>query len=80
MKPLALRVSGLRPKEISYFAGVAGAGAAGAGAGAVVCAGACLMEEELTGVFTAKEAQMLNTQMTMARVHVAFSMKSVVLR
>ena len=75
MKPLALIVSSLRPEESAYFAG-----AAGAGAGAVVCAGACLMEEELTGVFTAKEAQMLNTQMTMARVHVAFSMKSVVLR
>lgn len=52
-----------------------GAGAAELGAGAVVW-----MFETFTGVFTAKEAQMLITQMKMASDHVAFSMKSVVLR
>ena len=62
------------------YAYLAGACCAGAGAGAVVWAGACLMEETLTGVFTAKDEQMLSTQITMASVHVAFSMKSVVLR
>lgn len=61
-----------------YFAGAAGW--AGAGAGAVVCAGACLMLDELIGVFTAKEVQMLSTQMNIASPQVAFSMKSVVLR
>lgn len=38
------------------------------------------MLDTFTGAFTAKEAQMLITQMKMASVHVAFSMKSVVLR
>lgn len=59
----------------------AGAGAVvGAGAGAVVAAGAGAIPERVTGVLMAKEAQMLTTHMKMARVHVAFSMKSVVLR
>lgn len=59
----------------------AGAGALeGAGAGAEVAAGAGAMLDTLTGVLIAKDAQMLTTQMKMARVHVAFSMKSVVLR
>lgn len=67
-----------------YFAG-AGAGAAagalaGAGAGAVVAAGAGAIDEAITGVFIAKDAQMLTTQMKIASVQVAFSMKSVVLR
>lgn len=70
------------------FAGAsAGAGAAagagaldGAGAGAEVDAGAGAMLDTFTGVLIAKEAHMLTTQMKMARVHVAFSMKSVVLR
>lgn len=52
----------------------------GAGAGAVVAAGAGAMPERVTGVLMAKEAQMLTRQMKMARLHVAFSMKSVVLR
>ena len=63
----------------------AGAGAAagavvGAGAGAVVAAGAGAMPERVTGVLIAKDAQMLITQMKIARLQVAFSMKSVVLR
>lgn len=59
----------------------AGAGALdGAGAGAEVDAGAGAMLDTFTGVLIAKEAHMLTTQMKMARVHVAFSMKSVVLR
>lgn len=62
----------------SLFRGAAGC--AGAGAGAVVCAGACLMLEELIGVFTANDVQMLSTQMKMASPQVTFSMKSVVLR
>ena len=45
-----------------------GAGAAELGAGA-----AFWMLERLTGVFTENEAQMLKTQITIARVHVAFS-------
>lgn len=53
---------------------------AGAGAGAVVAAGAGAMPERVTGVLMANEAQMLSTQMQIAKVHVAFSMKSVVLR
>lgn len=52
-----------------------GAGAAELGAGA-----AFWMLDWLTGVFTENEAQMLNTQIAIARVQVAFSMKSVVLR
>lgn len=52
----------------------------GAGAGAVVAAGAGAIPERVTGVLTAKEAHMLITQMKMARLQVAFSMKSVVLR
>lgn len=78
-----------------YWAGVAGAAAGagagaaagagagavvGAGAGAVVAAGAGAIPERVTGVLMAKEAQMLITQMKMARLQVAFSMKSVVLR
>ena len=38
------------------------------------------MLDELIGVFTAKEVQMLSTQMNIASPQVAFSMKSVVLR
>lgn len=52
----------------------------GAGAGAVVAAGAGAIPERVTGVLIANEAQMLITQMKIARLHVAFSMKSVVLR
>lgn len=73
--------------EIAYFAGAAGV-AAGAAAGALAGAGAAVvaagalgvMLDTFTGVFTAKEAQMLRTQMKMASDQVAFSMKSVVLR
>lgn len=66
-------------------AGVSAAGAAagavvGAGAGAVVAAGAGAIPERVTGVLIANEAQMLTRQMKMARLQVAFSMKSVVLR
>ena len=67
-----------------YFAGVwagAAAGAAvGAGAGADVAAGAGAIPEVITGALTANDAQMLMMQMKPASVHVAFSMKSVVLR
>lgn len=74
--------------EIYQLAGVcagaaAGAGAGaddGAGAGAVVAAGAGAMLDTLMGVLMANDAQMLITQMKMARPHVNFSMKSVVLR
>lgn len=52
-----------------------GAGAAEVGAGA-----AFWMLDTLTGVLTAKEAQMLTTQINIASDHVAFSIKSVVLR
>lgn len=72
-----------------YFAGVAaGAGAAGA-AGALTGAGAALLGagaaagtilELLTGVLTENDAQIERTQITIASVHVAFSIKSVVLR
>ena len=76
---------------LSYqFAGAsAGAGAAagagagaleGAGAGAEVAAGAGAMLDTLTGVLIANDAQMLTTQIKIARLQVAFSMKSVVLR
>lgn len=59
----------------------AGAGAVvGAGAGAVVAAGAGAIPERVTGVLIANDAQMLTTQMKIARLQVAFSMKSVVLR
>ena len=53
-----------------------GAGAALLGAGAA----AGVMFETFTGVFTAKEAHIESTQIKIARPHVAFSMKSVVLR
>ncbi len=53
---------------------------AGAGAGAEVAAGAGVMLETLTGDLMVKEARMLITQMKIARLQVAFSMKSVVLR
>lgn len=59
----------------------AGAGAVvGAAAGAVVAAGAGAIPERVTGVLIANEAQMLTTQMKIARLQVAFSIKSVVLR
>lgn len=60
-------------------AGLAGADA-GAGAGAVVCTGAGAIDDTFLAGFSAKEAQMLITQMKIARPQVAFSMKSVVLR
>lgn len=57
----------------------AGAGAEeGAGAGALVAAGAGAMLDTLMGALMAKAARMLTTQMKMARLQVAFSMKSVV--
>ena len=62
-------------KELEAEGYLVGAGAAWLGAGA---AGAIL--DTFTGAFTVNEAQMLSTQMKMARPHVAFSMKSVVLR
>ena len=64
----------------------AGAGAAGAGvsveagAGAVVSTGTLLMLETFIGALMVKEARMLTMQMKIARLQVAFSMKSVVLR
>lgn len=64
-------------------AGVSAAGAGavvGAGAGAVVAAGAGAMPERVTGVLMANDAQMLTRQMKIARLQVAFSMKSVVFR
>lgn len=70
---------------INYFPGAAAGAAAGAdtGAGAALLgagAAAGVMFDTLTGAFTVKEAQIESTQITMASVHVAFSMKSVVLR
>ncbi len=57
----------------------AGAGAEeGAGAGALVAAGAGAIFETLMGVLIANEARMLTTQMKIARLQVAFSIKSVV--
>lgn len=61
-------------------AGFASGFAAGAGAAVVVGAAAGAIEDTFIGVFTAKLAQMLMTQMKMASPQVAFSMKSVVLR
>lgn len=58
----------------------AGAVVVGAGAGAVVAAGAGAIPERVTGVLIAKEAHMLITQIKIARLQVAFSIKSVVLR
>lgn len=65
----------------------AGAGwAAGAGAavpGAALAGWLCsvtMAESLLVGLLTANAQQMESTQITMARLHVAFSMKSVVLR
>lgn len=75
--------------EYQFAGASAGAGAAagagagaleGAGAGAEVAAGAGAMLDTLTGVLIANDAQMLTTQMKIARLQVAFSMKSVVLR
>ena len=78
-------LAGVWAAGASAAAGAAGAAAGagavvGAGAGAVVAAGAGAIPERVTGVLIAKEAQMLITQMKMARLQVAFSMKSVVLR
>lgn len=80
--PLFFTIELLRDQLAGAAAG-AGAGAAagalaGAAAGAVVAAGAGAIPERVTGVLMAKEAQMLTTQMKIARLHVAFSMKSVV--
>lgn len=84
-----------KSKCLHYLAGVSAAGAAGvsaaagagagaavvgAAAGAVVAAGAGAIPERVTGVLIAKEAQMLITQIKIARLQVAFSIKSVVLR
>ena len=66
-----------------YLAGAAGrlVGACdGAAAGADCAAGAGVMLDRLIGVLTAKLEQMLSTHITIASVHVAFSIKSVVLR
>ena len=63
-----------------YLAGDGVCAGVCAGAGAVVCAGASLMELVAAAGFTVNDATMLSTQITIARVHVAFSMKSVVLR
>ena len=78
----------MRPLFVPYpydylagaWAGVAAGADVGAGAGALVAAGAGAMLDTLTGVLMANDAQMLITQMKIARVQVAFSMKSVVLR
>ena len=67
--------------QLAGAAAGAGAGAVvAAGAGALVAAGAGAIPEVITGALTANEAQMLMMQMKPASVHVAFSMKSVVLR
>jgi hypothetical protein len=74
--------------ETMFFGEGAGAGAAFFSAGILVGAGAAWLGagaagailDTFTGAFTVNEAQMLSTQMKMARPHVAFSMKSVVLR
>lgn len=66
-----------------YLAGAAGrlAGACvGAAAGADCVGETGVMLELLIGALTAKLQQMLNAHITIASVHVAFSIKSVVLR
>lgn len=73
---VAAGAAGAAAGAASCFAGAA----AGAGAGALVAAGAGAMLDTLMGALMANDAQMLSTQMKMARPHVAFSMKSVVLR
>lgn len=65
---------------VGVAAGVAAGALAGAGAAWVVCGAAGAMAERLVGVLMAKLAQMLATQMNIARPHVVFSIKSVVLR
>lgn len=58
-----------------------GAGAEdGAGAGAEVSTGIALIADTFTGALMLNDARMLTMQMKMARLQVAFSMKSVVLR
>ena len=78
----AAGAAGVSAAGVSAAGAAAGAGAAvvGAGAGAVVAAGAGAMPLRVTGVLIANEAQMLMRQMKIARLQVAFSMKSVVLR
>lgn len=60
----------------SYSAGVV----IGAGAGMVVSAGVTEIADFDDGLVMVKEAKMLITQMNTAKLQVAFSMKSVVLR
>lgn len=78
--------AGLAGAAAGAAAGLAGAAAglagadAGAGAGALVCTGAGAIADTFLAGFNANEAQMLTTQMKIARPHVAFSIKSVVLR
>lgn len=52
----------------------------GAGAGIVVSTGADEMADLEAGLVIVKEARMLITQINTAKLHVAFSIKSVVLR
>ena len=52
----------------------------GAGAGTVVSTGLTEMEDLDVGFVIVKEVRMLITQINTARLHVAFSIKSVVLR
>ena len=52
----------------------------GAAAGALVSAGATVIDDLVVGLVMAKEARMLITQINTARLQVAFSIKSVVLR
>ena len=67
-----------------FGAAAAGFGVAGfdegAAAGAVVAAGVAGFTLDVMAVFTVKADRMLTAQMKMASDHVAFSMKSVVLR
>ena len=63
-------------KKSAYSTGVL----TGAGAGIVVSTGETLIADLEAGLVMVNEAKMLITQINTARLQVAFSMKSVVLR
>ena len=62
------------PEKTDYSAGVL----IGAGAGMVVSTGLTEIADFDAGLVMVKDARILITQMKTARLHVAFSMKSVV--
>lgn len=64
------------PEKTDYSAGVL----IGAGAGMVVSTGLTVIEDFEAGLVIVNEAKILITQINTARLQVAFSIKSVVLR